>query len=348
MFHDAAHLGRVYSVIELTDWKYPWASWLNRERIQEEKKRITTLLSALAAGHPPRNKEERRIAALFTRLPSTALRQAQETLRMQLGQKDRFMQGVQRSTRYMNSFRQIFSRYGLPQELAYLPHVESSFTSTAHSKAGAAGLWQFTQSTGQQYLMINDRVDERYDPLRATEAAAQFLKENYNVLGSWPLALTAYNYGRAGMVRAKQKHGSYAKIFTHYDQGYFKFAARNFYSEFLAALRVAKQLEKNIPLSPAIRLPEPGYRLTMPTTLKEMLFHTGLSKAIFLQVNPALRKPVVSELLPAPAGYKVRTVPSTSQKKAHIAPAPNRPVPHIKHQNPNRHKAHLQKSTLAQ
>ena len=84
-------------------------------------------------------------------------------------------------------------------------------------------------------------IDERADPYVATQAAAQVLKDNYAALQSWPLALTAYNYGRAGMVRAAGEHGSYENIFNSYSQGYFKFASRNFYSEFLAAMRVAKR-----------------------------------------------------------------------------------------------------------
>ena len=124
-----------------------------------------------------------------------------------------------------------------------LLRVESSFNPRAFSKAGAAGLWQFTRGTGSDYLAVNALIDERYDPYAATDAAARLLKDNYKALGSWPLALTAYNYGRAGMLRAVRNHGSYEGIFTSYEGGSFKFAARNFYSEFIAAARVAKRLE---------------------------------------------------------------------------------------------------------
>ena len=84
-----------------------------------------------------------------------------------------------------------------------LPHVESSFNAAAYSKVGAAGLWQFMRSTGRRYMRVDDAVDERLDPYRSTEAAAQLLAYNYRVLGSWPLALTAYNHGAAGMRRAE-------------------------------------------------------------------------------------------------------------------------------------------------
>ena len=134
------------------------------------------------------------------------------------------------------------NQYGLPEDLAYLPHVESSFNIGAVSKAGASGIWQFTRSTGSQYMRINRHVDERTNPFVSTRAAAQLLKKNYEILGSWPLAITAYNYGTSGMMRAAQAHGSYENIFNKYREGYFKFASRNFYSEFLAARNVAKRM----------------------------------------------------------------------------------------------------------
>jgi membrane-bound lytic murein transglycosylase D len=132
------------------------------------------------------------------------------------------------------------------------------------------------------------------------------------------------------MVRAVQKHGSYPQIFTHYSQGYFKFAARNFYSEFLAAVRVANRLENTLDLAPATPFPQPGYRLSEPTELPLLLFHTGLDKKAFLHLNPALRSPVISGKMPAPAGYRVRMSASGINKRAHIAPSPNRPMPQIK------------------
>jgi ribosomal protein L22 len=76
---------------------------------------------------------------------------------------------------------------------------DRSFNAAAYSKVGAAGLWQFMRSTGRRYMRVDDAVDERFDPYRSTEAAAQLLAYNYRVLGSWPLALTAYNHRAAGI-----------------------------------------------------------------------------------------------------------------------------------------------------
>lgn len=110
----------------------------------------------------------------------------------------------------------------------------------ARSKAGAVGLWQFIKATGKRYLTITRRRDDRRDPIRATEAAARLLKHNYEALGSWPLAITAYNHGKEGMLAARVAVGSSAieDIISGYTGPRFGFASRNFYAEFLAALEV--------------------------------------------------------------------------------------------------------------
>jgi len=241
--HDQNDLTKIYEVVTLVDKDLPEARKINNNHLEAIKEKYSQILLRLSSGHPPANRDEQRVANMFQG-PSTHRRMqfAAENIRVQNGQKEQFLEGMARSTRYINKIKQIFHEYGLPADLAYLPHVESSFNYEAYSKCGAAGIWQFTRSTGKQYMRIDRNVDERRDPLISTRAAAQLLKKNYEALGSWPLALTAYNYGTAGMVRAVQSHGSYENIFRNYEEGYFKFASRNFYSEFLAARKLAKGL----------------------------------------------------------------------------------------------------------
>ena len=138
--------------------------------------------------------------------------------------------------------RREFRDRGLPEDLAYLPHVESSFNTHAYSKYGAAGMWQFMRATGRRFLKVNYVVDERLDPLTATRAAAQLLKDNHKLLGTWPLAITAYNHGEVGMQRAVRKMGTkdIVAIIERYKGRSFGFASRNFYPQFLAARRVAR------------------------------------------------------------------------------------------------------------
>ena len=95
---------------------------------------------------------------------------------------------------------------GVPIELAALPHVESSFDPTAYSRAGAAGMWQFIRSTGLRYMRIDHIVDDRRDPFFSSVAAARLLRDNYEVLQNWALAITAYNHGQAGMRNAVRSY----------------------------------------------------------------------------------------------------------------------------------------------
>ena len=172
-------------------------------------------------------------------VPSEALlNDLLDQVHTQRGVKERFRNGVIRSGRYVDSFRKIMDDHEVPAECALLPLVESSYEN-ARSSAAAVGVWQFTRATGREYLRVSGRVDERLDPVKSAQAAAKLLRENYSKLGSWPLALTAYNHGRGGMLRAKAEHGSdLTTIISDYRGPVFGYASMNFYTEFLAAIDV--------------------------------------------------------------------------------------------------------------
>jgi membrane-bound lytic murein transglycosylase D len=169
-----------------------------------------------------------------------------ENLHTQIGIKERFREGIIRSGRYLEAFQQILEKEGVPSEVALLPLVESSFENRALSSAGAAGIWQFTRGTGRMYLTVGRKLDERLDPAKATRAAARLLHDNYSALGTWPLAITAYNHGRAGMQRAQSEVGSsdITKVISEYRGSLFGYASMNFYSEFLAAVDVYNNYEQ--------------------------------------------------------------------------------------------------------
>ena len=162
---------------------------------------------------------------------------AVDRVRFQRGHAERFRDGLVRAGQWEPHIRRVFRDAGLPQELVSLPHVESSFNPAAYSKVGAAGLWQFMPGTGKRFLRIDRVVDERYDPWRSSEAAAALLRENYRITGAWPLAVTAYNHGAGGMMRAVKQLGTkdISVIIDRYQSETFGFASRNFYTEFLAA-----------------------------------------------------------------------------------------------------------------
>ena len=110
-------------------------------------------------------------------------------------------------------------------------------------------MWQFMRSTGVRYMRIDHIVDERRDPFFATDAAARLLADNFSVIQSWPLALTAYNHGLASMRRAvqQQKTTDIATIVAKYQSRSFGFASRNFYTAFLAALEIDSNPERYFP-----------------------------------------------------------------------------------------------------
>ncbi|MCU0341463.1 MAG: lytic transglycosylase domain-containing protein, partial [Spirosomaceae bacterium] len=110
---------------------------------------------------------------------------------------------------YFPLYEQKLTEYGLPQELKYLSLIESGLDPRIISYAGAGGLWQFMPATGREYGMRqDDYIDERFDPVKATDGACRYLKRLYNAFGDWEMALAAYNVGPGNLRRAMRRSGS--------------------------------------------------------------------------------------------------------------------------------------------
>jgi membrane-bound lytic murein transglycosylase D len=238
--HDNRDLAVVYDVVR---WPKGLPEREASERYEGARKRYAAILRRLASEpHDALDADARRVLALFPAGVSRArLQEASEGVRFQRGQADKFRDGVIRSGQWEGYIQRVFRERGLPLELSLLPHVESSFNPVAYSKVGAAGLWQFMPSTGRLFrLRVDGVVDERFDPWRATEAAAALLANNHRVTGTWPLALIAYNHGPGGPIRATRELGTddIGVILTRYEGPSFGFASRNFYPSFLAAVEV--------------------------------------------------------------------------------------------------------------
>ncbi|MEM9056052.1 MAG: LysM peptidoglycan-binding domain-containing protein [Pseudomonadota bacterium] len=236
LIHDSRQLERVYATVRLPANR--WSRAADRE-IDAAKRRYRALLNKLARDRSgPLDADETRVLAQFPADVSAAtLRKAAAQVRFQRGQSDRFREGLRRSGVWLPYIHQQLRARKLPPALAVLPHVESSFDASVYSHAGAAGLWQITRATGRHYLRIDHVVDERLDPYRATEAALKILAQNHRATGTWPLAITAYNHGPAGLRKAVRKLGTndIETVLRNYRSRRFGFASRNFYVAFLAA-----------------------------------------------------------------------------------------------------------------
>lgn len=244
VLHDDEDLSIIYETL----YDLPRDRERRRSLIRQKRNYYKGILKRLANGkRRGLSRDERRVLEKFQgKQTAGAFRQAIEQVRFQAGIREAFKAGLVRSGAYLPIIEPIFERAGLPRELTMLPHVESSFRNDARSKSGAAGIWQFIPSTGRRFMTINRYVDERHDVRVASIAATKLLRENYRLLGTWPLAITAYNHGAWGMKKAVAKTGTkdIGKIVHHYRGRAFGFASRNFYAEFLAAVHVANNYER--------------------------------------------------------------------------------------------------------
>jgi membrane-bound lytic murein transglycosylase D len=317
LIHDVYDLSIIYEVIEmkgLADSEVASSAayrneWRKLESVKDEYSAILRRFATTPVDMTKLSPREKRVIEIFGANPDpNRLLRAAGSIRAQQGLKDRFHLGLQRSGLYRDFIEGVFMQQGLPAELIMLPHVESSFNYQAYSKVGAAGIWQFMRSTGRVFMTINYEVDERLDPIRATEAAAKLLKLNYRDLGSWPLAITAYNHGLSGMKRAKALHGSdFGRIYHEYNSRTFGFASRNFYAEFLAALHVATNYENYFG---DVKFHQPVEFIEITTdhylTVNSVLETYKLDREEFRKLNPALRPPVLNSQKRIPKGYALR------------------------------------------
>jgi peptidoglycan lytic transglycosylase D len=247
VIHDREQVYKTYQVFHLPGSGSPTREeidWVNAYA----RAKYGAMLTRLASGRQPETSEERKVAALFKGEPLSAYTEAAANIRVQQGLRENFKEGLLRSRYYTPTMERIFRSFGLPPELVTLANVESGFYGRAHSGAGAVGIWQFTRATARHYMRVSRRQDDRLNPTRSTQAAAKLLRDNYELLGDWPLAITAYNYGSSGMAHAAAAYDNdYERVFESYKGPRFGFAARNYYAEFLAALQVHRYEDKYFP-----------------------------------------------------------------------------------------------------
>lgn len=242
VFHDEWDLDTVYLVKTIPQNRYA------KGKIKRYAHAIQLALSRFSKGLAPRDPFETLILQRIPKAHRTRefFASAVDQVRCQRGVD--LSPSIQRSMTYLPMIRKILQQKGLPEDIAYLPHLESGFNPKARSKAGAVGLWQFLSGTARdEGLTVTRRIDWRRDPKASTDAATDHLASIYMQTNSWPLTITAYNYGSNGVMRAIDKFGpDFMKIHNEHRTNLFRFAARNYYASFLAARNVTMQLERKL------------------------------------------------------------------------------------------------------
>ncbi len=338
LIHDSVHLDVVYEAIRIPDGL---SSHSRERRIQRAKDGYEAILRRLARGtRTGLNPEEARVLALWPEGVSNAtLRSAASQLRFQLGQADRFRAGLIRAGRWQAHIVAMLRKHRVPLELAALPQVESSFNPAAYSSVGAAGLWQFTRSTGRLFMRVDSVVDERMDPFVASEGAARLLRSNFDSLGSWPLAITAYNHGVGGMKGAIRQLGTtdISVIVKKYRSRSFGFASRNFYAEFLAALDVDHSAERFFgPTDPDSPVRYDTVTLDHYYTASAIESALGIDPTTLREHNQSLRPSVWNGAKYLPRGFALRIPRGAASKSVAVAIASISPSQRFSEQHRDR------------
>lgn len=286
-----------------------------KKAVDTEIADVRMAIKSLAAGKAPRTRLEQRVQDALAKVPGGkskyAVAMQQDMIRSQTGIKEKYAEALKRSGRYMHLIVRTFvNEFGLPVELTRLPFIESSFDYTAYSSVGAAGIWQFMPRTAKGFgMQVGTIIDERRDVPTATRGAAKYLTVAYKQLGNWPLALTSYNHGVAGVKRKVKAFGTsnIIELIEDPNKQAFGFASANFWPEFLAALDVYENYKKYFP---GLVIDSPRYfttytlphSMSVPYVSKKL----GISADMLQDYNYALSPAVWKGRYRIPQGYELR------------------------------------------
>ena len=312
--HDEDDLGMVYRVVRVPKRGQKDAQGRSRaEAVTQAREEVELALKGLEAKKPKNADEltglEKEIFTSLAGVDRADKYTRLAKIRGQNGLYERFIQGYANSGLYDRFITDELERNGLPKELIGVAFVESLFFTGAKSKVGAAGVWQFMSYTGKEYMQLNPVVDERWDPILATEAAAKYLKQAKKELGTWPLAVTSYNYGRSGMKQLSKAAGTtdFNTILAVSKNKRFGFAGRNYYASVLAILEILD--EKDTRLAGVSKRASWEYdvvRVPFPVFATQLINSGHLDQATFEWLNPALSDEAARGRLPLPHGMSLR------------------------------------------
>ncbi|MHB8149114.1 MAG: lytic transglycosylase domain-containing protein [Desulfobulbia bacterium] len=223
-----------------------------------------------------------------------------------------FAKWLARSSRYLPMIKKELSLAGLPEDLAYLPMIESGFNPTVSSHASAVGTWQFMRATGKSYgLEVNKYVDERRDPVKSTKAAVAYLSNLYKQFDSWHLAVAAYNAGE-GRIKRAMKQSDTEDFWEIAQSQYIHSETKLYVPQLIAAIMIAKDPEKygfddidyDEPLEyDTVRVPR-------GTPIKAVALACNLPDEEILALNRHLSKAITP---PSEADYPLRVPPGTKE-----------------------------------
>lgn len=224
--------------------------------------------------------------------------------------RNRFEQWLVRLSRYRPLVHSIFSEFDLPSDLIYLSLVESGFNPYAYSRARATGPWQFMKGTAKVYgLRVDNYVDERRDPIKSTVAAARYLRDLYDLFGTWPLAMAAYNAGEGKVMRALQK--AQADSFTDIAKTrLIRRETREYVPRFMAATIIARNPDRyGFPTEDVTPHQFEEVAVRRPIHLKSIANVTGIPYQELRLLNPELKRDATPPdgnqyLLKVPMGTK--------------------------------------------
>lgn len=207
---------------------------------------------------------------------------------------------------YEDAFVEALLKYNVPVELKYLPIVESALKPKAYSHAGAAGLWQFIYSTGRKYgLYVNSLVDDRYDVVKASDAAAHHLRDLYDMFGDWSLAISAYNCGPGNITKAITRAGGKRDFWDIYP--YLPHETRGYLPAFIA-VNYAMTFYKEHGICPmeSARPPQTDtLHIEHNLHIGQLIHYSGISEDEFKALNPQY----LTEVIPGAYRTCVLTLP---------------------------------------
>ena len=195
---------------------------------------------------------------------------------------------------YMPIIEEIFDEHGIPLELKAMAVIESSLNPTAVSRAGAKGMWQFMYSTAKLYgLGIDSFVDERLDPVKAAHAAAEYLKDSYNIFGDWNLAIASYNCGAGNVNRAIRRSGGKRAFWDIYP--YLPRETRGYVPAFVGALYTMTYYKEHGIEPAAVEMPVhvDTFRINRMLHFKQVSELAGIPLADLKNLNPQYKHEII-------------------------------------------------------